>query len=59
MKNCKVRSTMMIDVHYIREKLWYRGFDLSINETVDWIENNCHQAETTEDVLRCIPLLNI
>lgn len=49
----------MIDVHYIREKLWYRGFDLSINETVDWIENNCHQAETTEDVIQYMTSLNI
>lgn len=49
----------MIDLHYIRRKLWYRGFDLSINDTADWIENNCPQAETTEDVLHFIPISTI
>ena len=41
----------MIDLHYVREKFWFKGYDYSLGETADWIENNCPQAETTEDVL--------
>lgn len=46
----------MIELHYIRRKLWYRGLEYSINETADWIEKHCPQAETTEEVLHYMAL---
>lgn len=48
---------MMIDIHYIRQKLWYKGIDLSINNTADWIDSNCPNANTTEDVIDIIRIL--